>query len=110
MAALPPAGRAGRLAAVARAATEEYAWQQRTDGPPTERELVAWVRGGTPGWSIHYPDAAADSKPARVGKRFYAKPAGACFYDNGHEARWTTQATMSTASVIRERAWREIRP
>lgn len=39
------AGRAGRLAASARAAIEDYAWQQRVDGPPTEHELVAWVRG-----------------------------------------------------------------
>jgi hypothetical protein len=45
---------------------------------------------GTPGWSIRYPDAEATSKAAHVGKRFYAKPAGACFYENGHEARWTS--------------------
>jgi hypothetical protein len=39
---------------------------------------------GAAGFSIAYPDATT----ARVGKKFYAKPAGQCRYDNGRDARW----------------------
>src|SRR4051812_34017122 len=42
------------------------------------------------GWTLKYPDASPGSAPAHVGKHFDAKPAGACFYDNGHEGRWTS--------------------
>lgn len=52
--------------------------------------------GGTPGFSISYPDAGVTSTPAKVGKRFYAKPAGRCFHDDGTEARWA----MSGARVV----------
>jgi hypothetical protein len=39
---------------------------------------------GAAGFSIAYPDATA----ATHGKRFYARPAGQCHYENGREARW----------------------
>lgn len=39
---------------------------------------------GAAGFSIAYPDATA----AKVGKRFYAQPAGQCRYENGRDARW----------------------
>ncbi len=43
--------------------------------------------GGSPDtrFTFGYPDAG----PGKVGKKYYAKLAGDCRYDNGREARWT---------------------
>jgi hypothetical protein len=40
-------------------------------------------------FAISYPDAPAGGVRATLGKRFYARPVGRCFYDDGREARWT---------------------
>jgi len=39
------AGAATRMAGVARAATDEFSWQERLDGRPIDSTLVSWVRG-----------------------------------------------------------------
>jgi hypothetical protein len=43
---------------------------------------------GARGFSISYPDATVMSTPAKVGQRFYAKPAGQCHHEDGGDARW----------------------
>lgn len=44
--------------------------------------------GAAAGFSISYPDATVMSAPAKVGSRFYAKPAGQCHHEDGSDARW----------------------
>jgi len=39
------AGAATRMAGVAHAATDEFSWQERLDGRPTDSTLIGWVRG-----------------------------------------------------------------
>jgi hypothetical protein len=57
----------------------------------------AHARGGSAGFSIAYPDAAT----AKVGTKFYAKPAGQCRYDNGRDARWAiTGAHVTTGELL----------
>lgn len=56
--------------------------------------------GGTPGFSLSYPDATVMSTPAKVGTRFYAKPAGQCHYDNGREARWQMDGARVTSGEL----------
>lgn len=36
----------------------------------------------------------------KVGKRFYAKPAAQCFYDNGREANWRMTGASVTAGEL----------
>lgn len=57
--------------------------------------------GGAPGtFSISYPDAPPRGVTARLGKRFYAKPAAQCFYDNGRQASWRmTGARVTTGEL-----------
>ena len=51
---------------------------------------------GSAGFSIAYPDATS----ATVGKRFYAKPAGQCRYENGRDARWTITGAQVTSGEL----------
>ncbi len=44
--------------------------------------------GGEVGFRVYYPDASAKGLSAKVGKRMQAKPAAACNYPDGREARW----------------------
>jgi hypothetical protein len=37
---------------------------------------------------VFYPDAGAKGLSGKVGKRMQAKPAAACTYSDGREARW----------------------
>ena len=43
---------------------------------------------GDVGFRVFYPDAGAKGLGAKVGKRMQAKPAAACTYADGREARW----------------------
>ncbi|CAN5861840.1 hypothetical protein BH11MYX3_BH11MYX3_07710 [soil metagenome] len=43
---------------------------------------------GELGFRVYYPDAGAQGLSARIGKRMQAKPAAACNYPDGREARW----------------------
>jgi hypothetical protein len=40
------------------------------------------------GFRVFYPDAGAAGLRAKTGKRMQAKPAAACTYPDGREARW----------------------
>jgi hypothetical protein len=51
---------------------------------------------GASGFSIAYPDATT----AKVGARFYAKPAGQCHYENGRDARWTITGAQVTSGEL----------
>ena len=43
---------------------------------------------GDVGFHVFYPDAGAKGLVSKVGKRMQAKPAAACTYPDGREARW----------------------
>jgi hypothetical protein len=51
---------------------------------------------GSAGFSIAYPDATT----AKVGKKFYAKPAGQCRYENGRDARWAITGARVTSGEL----------
>ncbi len=40
------------------------------------------------GFRVFYPDTGTKGLSAKVGKRMQAKPAAACTYPDGREARW----------------------
>ncbi len=44
--------------------------------------------GEAGGFRVFYPDAGAKGLAAKVGTRMQAKPAAACSYPDGREARW----------------------
>lgn len=56
--------------------------------------------GGDASFSITYPDAPPEGRAAKLGKRFYAKPAARCLYDNGNEARWTIGGARVTSGEL----------
>lgn len=51
-------------------------------------------------FAITYPDAPATGVKAKVGKRFYAKPAAQCFYEGGKEAGWRMDGARVTAGEL----------
>jgi hypothetical protein len=55
---------------------------------------------GPAAFQIFYPDAPATGATAHVGKKFYAKPAAQCTYDNGREGHWAiTGARVDTGEL-----------
>lgn len=56
--------------------------------------------GGDASFTITYPDAPPEGRATKVGKRFYAKPAARCLYDNGNEARWTIGGARVTSGEL----------
>lgn len=56
--------------------------------------------GAAGAFAITYPDAPPSGVKARLGKRFYAKPAAQCFYDNGREASWRMTGARVTAGEL----------
>ena len=51
-------------------------------------------------FSISYPDAPPSGAKAKVGKRFYAKPAAQCFFETGREAGWKMAGARVTAGEL----------
>lgn len=56
--------------------------------------------GGESSFSISYPEAPPTGATAKLGKRFYAKPAGKCVYENGREAHWTIGGARVTSGEL----------
>jgi len=49
---------------------------------------------------VFYPDAGAHGLEARIGQRMQAKPAAACSYPDGREARWANAGASVAAGEL----------